>query len=60
MAIFATAYDLGMGLGAMVSGLVLQLAGYNVMYLFSAGVIVAGQGVFAWGLKGQPKKFVGD
>ena len=60
MAIFATAYDLGMGLGAMVSGLVLQLAGYNVMYLFSAGVIVAGQGVFVWGLKGQPKKFVGD
>lgn len=60
MAIFAAAYDLGMGLGAMLSGFVLQVAGYSAMYLFSAGIILAGQLVFAWGLKGQPKKFAGD
>lgn len=47
MGLFGASFDLGIGLGALLSGLIVQLSDYEVMYLFGSGIILVGLAGFA-------------
>jgi predicted MFS family arabinose efflux permease len=49
MATFSAAFDLGIGLGSVLLGYVLQLTSFAVMYLTGAAIVVLGSLAFAVG-----------
>ncbi len=47
MGFFTAAFDLGIGLGSLLSGLVLQLSGFNLMFVSAAGLTLTGLATFS-------------
>jgi MFS family permease len=48
MGFFTAAFDLGIGLGSLLSGLVLQLSGFNLMFASAAGLTLTGLATFSF------------
>lgn len=52
MGTFSAAFDLGIGVGSILLGIVLQFAGFTVMYLLSGLIVLAGT---VWFITGNDK-----
>ncbi|MGF7186751.1 MFS family permease [Desulfitispora alkaliphila] len=55
-ATFFSAFDLGIGSGAIILGIVVSVVGYSYMYIISSIAAIIGLGIYLFALKGDSKK----
>jgi predicted MFS family arabinose efflux permease len=48
VAVFTTALNIGMAVGPILAGAIVDYAGINTAFYFGAAVVLAGAGVFVW------------